>query len=898
MAERSPLLLPELDRRLKAEPKSTLDLRLRAEIQARLGHWDQAAADWSQSRRAGEGASPPWFQAGWWVVGPFPATAGTAEEPGSEPDPFQPLPRGTTATSGAAPLYWLTATASSNGSLDLATLFPAHEPGAAYALLRVYAPRERPVAALVGFQGSWRFWLNGQLQHEAAQPPEADDDAVPIILRAGWNTLLLRVGIGAGKDRLSLWLSDELADRVHAFAGQRRWEEAVTLVKHALARQPNQTTVLLVAARFFRRYAATLRQQGQREQETQQAREARICYESLLALHPDHPGYTAELAEFLLSRLDTRRPVHWEILEPVEMASANGTTLTKQADGSILASGKNPFPETYMITARTRLTRIVAVRLELLPDARLPGNGPGRGTIGNCHLTDFRLAAAPADNRDKARPIVLHKPWADFSQDRFPVAAAIGGDSTTSWAVSPAMGLPHVALFELKEPTLTAGSMILTFTLAQKQRNSFMVLNLGRFRLSATAEPQVIEVEKRRARLAGQNVRGWTKLAAGHFQRGEWDAAIGVLQKAMAAPSGGNGHDRLLLALIHTELGHRAEAGKWGDETFAWMAKDGADERLCQFAAESLSEWLAREPRSDNADVRVGRARAFLALKQPDKAVAEATWAVEMEPKSLLARQARGKLYLGLMRWEAALADYNVVVQLRPDDAALLEARADLLARGGQWSKAAADFKKLTGMPGQGSPPWHLWYRQALALLGAGKAAEYRQVCAAMSDNFKDTGEPEAAFFAAWSCALAPQAVTDFALPIRLAERALGKNAELVRYHQGAGAVLYRAARYPEALKHLEAAEGKGNPQNRSSFAYVWYFRAMTHYRLGQKEEAARWLDKANKQAEVELQGIDQSSQPHIWVRKVTLRLLRAEAENLLRPPPGTKAKVEEKSKG
>jgi hypothetical protein len=59
----------------------------------------------------------------------------------------------------------------------------------------------------------------------------------------------------------------------------------------------------------------------------------------------------------------------------------------------------------------------------------------------------------------------------------------------------------------------------------------------------------------------------------------------------------------------------------------------------------------------------------------------------------------------------------------------------------------------------------------------------------------------------------------------------------------------------------------------------------MTHYRLGQKDEAARWLDRANRQTEQELPGIDQNPQRDIWVRKLTLQLMRAETEKLMRQP-------------
>jgi WD40 repeat protein/serine/threonine protein kinase/tetratricopeptide (TPR) repeat protein len=902
MAERSDRSLPELDRRLKADPQRILDLRLRADIQARLGRWDQAAADWSESRRLKEDTAPRWFQAGWWVVGPFSAAAGAAEGPGTEPDPFQSVPRGPAEGPALGPLHWQAATASSNGCLDLAALFPRTEPGSADALLRVYSPREQAVAALIGFPGSLRFWLNGRLQHEVegARPPEADDDAVPLTLRAGWNTLLFRIGIGTGKDRLLVWLSDEPADRIHALADHSRWDEALTLVKEVRMRQPNQAAMLLMAGRFFRRHADHLRKQGQHEVAAGQDREGRSCYEKLLSLQPDHAGYDAEWADYLLSRLDLTRTDRWEALEVLEMTSAGGTTLTKQPDGSILAGGKNPLQETYTITATTRLTGITAVRLEVLPDPAFPQHGSGRALNGNFHLDEFRVTATPEGSPEKAQPVIFRDAWADFFEfhglnDQWPATMAIDGNLATGWSVFPEVGRPHVVVFDVKEPIRTLKGTILTFTLEQRHNYGGWAHNIGRFRLSVAADPRVVWAEHLRFILMGQNVSARTKLAAAHFLRGEEQAALAILDKATARPSGGNGWDRLLLAQIHTELGHRDEAGKWGDDVFAWMAKNRADEPFWEPSAESLAGWLARQPQSNNAEVRVGRARAFLALKQPDKAIAELTRAVELQPKSLAARQARGEIYLGLKKWEAALGDYNVVVELKPDDAELLEIRADLLAHCGQWAQAAADFKKLAKMPLQTPRPWHLSYRYALALLGADKTAEYRQACAAMLEQFKDTDEPVPAFFTAWSCALAADAVPDFTLPVRLAERALSRNTQLLRHHQGIGAIFYRAGRFPQALKYLESAQGKANPQGRSSVAYVWYFRAMTHHRLGQKEEAARWLARANTQAEQELAGINQDARPDRWVRKLTLQLLRAEAEKLLREPPKPKPEAERK---
>ena len=47
--------------------------------------------------------------------------------------------------------------------------------------------------------------------------------------------------------------------------------------------------------------------------------------------------------------LELESTAPWTVLEPVEMTSTGGATLTRQKDGSILASGKNPPSDTYTI---------------------------------------------------------------------------------------------------------------------------------------------------------------------------------------------------------------------------------------------------------------------------------------------------------------------------------------------------------------------------------------------------------------------------------------------------------------------------------------------------------------------------------------------------------------------
>jgi tetratricopeptide (TPR) repeat protein len=143
-----------------------------------------------------------------------------------------------------------------------------------------------------------------------------------------------------------------------------------------------------------------------------------------------------------------------------------------------------------------------------------------------------------------------------------------------------------------------------------------------------------------------------------------------------------------------------------------------------------------------------------------------------------------------------------------------------------------------------------------------------------MFERFGTAEEPLTAYTLAWTCVLATQAVADPTRPVQLAERALAKDANDPAYHDTLGAALYRAGRFPEAVRQLgEASTLKPNPK--TSPRYAWLFLAMAHHRQGNTDEARRWLDKA-------VHGLDSELAETPWNRRLTLQLLRREAEELV----------------
>jgi len=172
----------------------------------------------------------------------------------------------------------------------------------------------------------------------------------------------------------------------------------------------------------------------------------------------------------------------WSALKPLRVESAGGATLTQQADNSILASGKNPQADTYKIAAKTEITKLAGVRLEVLPDASLPKNGPGRDPDGNFFLSDFEMQI-------NGKPVIWKSAMADESQDGYSAKGIVEKrpDVLSGWAIDT--GDSNVwarqVVFVPRDVEQIAAGSTLTFTLRHEMRKTSR--NIGRFRLSLTA---------------------------------------------------------------------------------------------------------------------------------------------------------------------------------------------------------------------------------------------------------------------------------------------------------------------------------------------------------------------------------------------------------------------------
>lgn len=173
----------------------------------------------------------------------------------------------------------------------------------------------------------------------------------------------------------------------------------------------------------------------------------------------------------------------WTILNPETAKSDEGSVLTRQPDGSFLASGTRPEKDVYTFTATVDLPRVTGLRLEVLLDDTLSHKGPGRQDNGNLHLNEVTVTAAPKTNAADAKPVKLVRPKADFNQQGWSIDMALDGNPGTAWGIYPEVSKPHLAVFEFAEPVTIAGGTVLTVRLEQIHGGGHLI---GRPRLSVT----------------------------------------------------------------------------------------------------------------------------------------------------------------------------------------------------------------------------------------------------------------------------------------------------------------------------------------------------------------------------------------------------------------------------
>jgi uncharacterized protein DUF1553/uncharacterized protein DUF1549/cytochrome c len=185
-------------------------------------------------------------------------------------------------------------------------------------------------------------------------------------------------------------------------------------------------------------------------------------------------------AQAAWEEMASKAPASWKPLTVKSAKSGKGATLNAEPDGTVLASGTNVNSEVYTVELALPPGKYTAVRLEVLPDDKLPAKGPGRAPHGNFVLTTLSARTSTEMAFAAAR--------ADFSQDKCDVNLALNDNAADFWAIAPQFGKRHVAVFDAKEPFGGESESALTLTLDQTYPKG-EPHNIGKFRVWVTSVP-------------------------------------------------------------------------------------------------------------------------------------------------------------------------------------------------------------------------------------------------------------------------------------------------------------------------------------------------------------------------------------------------------------------------
>ncbi len=300
-------------------------------------------------------------------------------------------------------------------------------------------------------------------------------------------------------------------------------------------------------------------------------------------------------------------------------------------------------------------------------------------------------------------------------------------------------------------------------------------------------------------------------------------------------------------------------------------------------AVADLAKVIKLDPANGAAYNNRGYARGQLGLT--DLALADLDTATRLDPRSGYPFLNRGEIYAARGDYERAIAECTRAIALLPaDQAKAWKVCGDARAALGHWDQAAADLaqvvKRLPANPGHR-------IAHAQTLLAGGHREAYRAACADLLKRHQQTSDPRLVSLLAWLAVLVPDAVRDLEPYRKLMAAVTAQHPREYLYAHTYGAVLYRAGRFAEAEQVLSRAV---KLHANGGTAQGWLFLALAHQRLGHAAEARAWLERAIAAIEAGQPPrgkADAARVPVSWEIRLHLKLLRLEAEQVVRGPQG-----------
>jgi tetratricopeptide (TPR) repeat protein len=394
------------------------------------------------------------------------------------------------------------------------------------------------------------------------------------------------------------------------------------------------------------------------------------------------------------------------------------------------------------------------------------------------------------------------------------------------------------------------------------------------------------------------NANCWNTLGAARYRAGSWKEAIAALVKSMDLRKGGDSFVWFFLAMAHWQLGEKEKARPWFDRAVAWMDEhQPRNEQLLRFRSEAAELLAVKDARDYLARSHFNLAEMLVQKKQPREAIKEYRTAIAGWEK--LAADFRDKPeFRGHLAWTYNHLAAALIASKQPDEAekayrdasallvklveefnqeghrGALAYNSDLLGHLSKekgrfsqaasafrqamtvWQKLHADFRKDDYRKYQSLSQG--WLFEALVAqtrqiendvtLADGNRRDKAQACRTEATELAQDGlrrglqTPTSLNNTAWRLATdANPANRDPALAIALAKLAVEREPKQGMWWKTLGAAQYRARDWKVAVEALS----KSMELRTGGDSFDWFFLAMAHWKLGEKEKAHKWFDRA-----------------------------------------------------
>lgn len=218
-------------------------------------------------------------------------------------------------------------------------------------------------------------------------------------------------------------------------------------------------------------YAAAMTQWESKQAELEPAMQARIA------------GVDGEKLRTWTDSL-TVPASRWTVLKPTRVVMAVGdgeTVLTPARDNTIAPRLRETSKGRFVVESMPKAKRITGFRVDALEEL---GKSIGRGENGNFALSEFSVTVQTG--MGESRKLELASARADFEATDGDAARAIDGKVETVWSIAPQTNVPHVIVFELKEPLDCTDETKVIFEL---EKSSVGVMNKFRIGYSTSELP-------------------------------------------------------------------------------------------------------------------------------------------------------------------------------------------------------------------------------------------------------------------------------------------------------------------------------------------------------------------------------------------------------------------------